>query len=204
MLYFTYFMMMVYSFVGLILIGIILLQRGRGGGLAGAFGGMGGQSAFGTKAGDVFAKITIYLATVWIVLGGVCVLLASQCKATRLPEGSKVGLKKAAEEKEGAGATKTDDKEKDVDDKKAGTEGDAGPKPSNPPDVKIDDVKKDGKDDAKTDDAKTGVKPEDASVKKDSSEAKDAPAEKPAEPKKAEPKKDDSPAEKEPTEKKPE
>ena len=35
---------------GLLLIFIILLQRGRGGGLAGAFGGAGGQSALGTKA----------------------------------------------------------------------------------------------------------------------------------------------------------
>ena len=42
----------------LFLILLVLIQRGRGGGLAGAFGGMGGQSAFGTKAGDVFTKIT--------------------------------------------------------------------------------------------------------------------------------------------------
>ncbi|RLS51073.1 MAG: preprotein translocase subunit SecG, partial [Planctomycetota bacterium] len=38
----------------LFLILLVLIQRGRGGGLAGAFGGAGGQSAFGTKAGDVF------------------------------------------------------------------------------------------------------------------------------------------------------
>ena len=35
----------------LFLILLVLVQRGRGGGLAGALGGMGGQSAFGTKAG---------------------------------------------------------------------------------------------------------------------------------------------------------
>lgn len=52
----------------LFLIVLILLQRGRGGGLAGALGGMGGQSAFGTKAGDVFTKITSGLAIVWILL----------------------------------------------------------------------------------------------------------------------------------------
>ena len=40
----------VLAVLGLFLIVVILLQRGRGGGLAGAFGGMGGQSAFGTKA----------------------------------------------------------------------------------------------------------------------------------------------------------
>jgi preprotein translocase subunit SecG len=47
---------------------IILVQRGRGGGLAGAFGGAGGQSAFGTKAGDLFTRITIGVATFWIIL----------------------------------------------------------------------------------------------------------------------------------------
>ena len=55
----------------LILILLILVQRGKGGGLAGAFGGMGGQSAFGTKAGDLFTKITIVVAAVRIVL---CIL----------------------------------------------------------------------------------------------------------------------------------
>jgi preprotein translocase subunit SecG len=53
---------------GVLLMFVILLQRGRGGGLAGAFGGLGGQSAFGTKAGDVFTRITIVLAVVWVVL----------------------------------------------------------------------------------------------------------------------------------------
>lgn len=47
---------------------LILVQRGRGGGLTGALGGMGGQSAFGTKAGDVFTKITIVTAMLWILL----------------------------------------------------------------------------------------------------------------------------------------
>jgi preprotein translocase subunit SecG len=55
----------------LFLIFLVLIQRGRGGGLAGAFGGAGGQSAFGTKAGDVFTKITVGVAAFWIVL---CVL----------------------------------------------------------------------------------------------------------------------------------
>ncbi len=59
--------------VGLLLIFIILLQRGRGGGLAGAFGGAGGQSALGTKAGDVFTRITIVLASVWVALACVSI-----------------------------------------------------------------------------------------------------------------------------------
>ena len=54
---------------GIFLILLVLVQRGRGGGLAGAFGGMGGQSAFGTKAGDLFTRLTIAVASIWILLG---------------------------------------------------------------------------------------------------------------------------------------
>jgi preprotein translocase subunit SecG len=56
------------SVIAVFLILLVLVQRGRGGGLAGAFGGMGGQSAFGTKAGDTFTKVTIGASIVWILL----------------------------------------------------------------------------------------------------------------------------------------
>ena len=52
----------------LFLICLVLIQRGKGGGLAGAFGGVGGSSAFGTKAGDVFTRVTIYTAAFWFGL----------------------------------------------------------------------------------------------------------------------------------------
>lgn len=52
---------------------LVLVQRGRGGGLAGALGGAGGSSAFGAKAGDTFTRITVVAATVWIIT---CVLCA--------------------------------------------------------------------------------------------------------------------------------
>ncbi|MFZ4733311.1 MAG: preprotein translocase subunit SecG [Pirellulales bacterium] len=67
----NFFLGLVLVLTALFLILLVLIQRGRGGGLAGAFGGAGGQSAFGTKAGDVFTKITVGVATFWIVL---CVL----------------------------------------------------------------------------------------------------------------------------------
>jgi preprotein translocase subunit SecG len=54
--------------VGAFLVLLVLVQRGRGGGLAGALGGMGGQSAFGTKAGDLFTRVTIVTAAIWILL----------------------------------------------------------------------------------------------------------------------------------------
>jgi preprotein translocase subunit SecG len=61
----------------LFLVCIILIQRGKGGGLAGAFGGVGGSSAFGTKAGDVFTKITIGVAAGWIVAAMLLVVLTN-------------------------------------------------------------------------------------------------------------------------------
>jgi preprotein translocase subunit SecG len=62
----------------LFLICIILIQRGKGGGLAGAFGGVGGSSAFGTKAGDVFTKITIGVAAGWILAAMILVVLTNR------------------------------------------------------------------------------------------------------------------------------
>ncbi len=53
--------------LSLFLILLVLVQRGKGGGLTGALGGMGGQSAFGTKAGDMFTRVTIITAAIWIL-----------------------------------------------------------------------------------------------------------------------------------------
>jgi preprotein translocase subunit SecG len=64
------------SFLAIFLILLVLVQRGRGGGLAGALGGMGGSSAFGAKAGDVFTKITIITASIWIAVCLVAVFWA--------------------------------------------------------------------------------------------------------------------------------
>ena len=58
--------------LSLFLILIILLQRGKGGGLVGAFGGMGGNSAFGARTSDVFMRITVVAAIIWFIacIGG--------------------------------------------------------------------------------------------------------------------------------------
>jgi preprotein translocase subunit SecG len=61
-------MNLVLLLVGIFLILLVLIQRGKGGGLAGAFGGAGGSSAFGSRAGDTFTRVTIYVAAVWILL----------------------------------------------------------------------------------------------------------------------------------------
>lgn len=54
--------------ISLVLMFIILIQRGKGGGLAGAFGGAGGSSAFGSKAGDTLMKVTLWTAAIWILV----------------------------------------------------------------------------------------------------------------------------------------
>jgi preprotein translocase subunit SecG len=50
------------------LILLVLIQKGKGGGLAGAFGGAGGSSAFGSRAGDQFTQITLITAGIWLLL----------------------------------------------------------------------------------------------------------------------------------------
>src|SRR5271166_6477053 len=54
--------------VGVFLILLVLIQRGKGGGLIGALGGAGGSSPFGSRAGDQFTRLTIYVALLWLLL----------------------------------------------------------------------------------------------------------------------------------------
>jgi preprotein translocase subunit SecG len=54
--------------MGIFLILLVLIQRGKGGGLVGALGGVGGSSPFGSRAGDAFTRITIYVAALWLLL----------------------------------------------------------------------------------------------------------------------------------------
>jgi preprotein translocase subunit SecG len=52
----------------LLLMLVILVQRGKGVGLAGAFGGTGGSAAFGAKTGDVLTWVTIVGAVLLLVI----------------------------------------------------------------------------------------------------------------------------------------
>jgi len=54
--------------LGAFMILLILIQRGKGGGLIGALGGAGGSSPFGSRAGDQFTRLTIYVAIAWLLL----------------------------------------------------------------------------------------------------------------------------------------
>jgi preprotein translocase subunit SecG len=63
--------------VTVLLMFVILIQRGKGGGLIGALGGVGGSSPFGSRAGDTFTKITLYMAAVW------CLFIMIQTKVAQ-------------------------------------------------------------------------------------------------------------------------
>jgi preprotein translocase subunit SecG len=78
----------------LFLIGIILIQRGKGGGLAGAFGGVGGSSAFGTKTGDIFTKITVGVAIAWILLSMLMVVLTNRRNVSAFDDGTSSAVSK--------------------------------------------------------------------------------------------------------------
>ena len=62
-----YFLATLFLIICVLLIIVVLLQKGRGGGLGAAFGGM-GQTAFGTRVGDVFTWVTIVLTALFLLL----------------------------------------------------------------------------------------------------------------------------------------
>jgi preprotein translocase subunit SecG len=102
---------LVLAMISVFMILLVLIQRGRGGGLAGAFGGMGGQSAFGTRAGDIFTRITIVLAVVWVLLaGGLGMLMRRDARAAATGEKTNftAGEKSQKNDEQPKDATKTD------------------------------------------------------------------------------------------------
>ena len=67
--------------VSLFLIMLVLIQKGRGGGLASAFGGVGGHTAFGSKTGDVLTWATAILFGVFLILSVVAGLTFEKVNA---------------------------------------------------------------------------------------------------------------------------
>ncbi len=87
--------------LSLFMICLVLIQRGKGGGLAGAFGGVGGSSAFGTKSGDVFTRVTIVAAIAWFILSLILVVLYNQPRASAFGAGPTTGASKEVTPKAG-------------------------------------------------------------------------------------------------------
>jgi preprotein translocase subunit SecG len=77
--------------LSILLMFIVLIQRGKGGGLAGAFGGAGGSSPFGSRAGDAFTKITLYLAAFWVLVIMIQVKVAQADARPAAPPGAIAG-----------------------------------------------------------------------------------------------------------------
>jgi preprotein translocase subunit SecG len=64
-----YFLVAIYTVVCLLLIGVILLQQGKGGDIANAFGGGGSQAVFGARSGaTLLTRATAGLAALFVVL----------------------------------------------------------------------------------------------------------------------------------------
>ncbi|MHB0947016.1 MAG: preprotein translocase subunit SecG [Sedimentisphaerales bacterium] len=60
-------LMGIWILAALILVLIVLIQKGKGGGLSAAFGGI-GSSLLGTKTGDFLTWVTISIVGVWLLL----------------------------------------------------------------------------------------------------------------------------------------
>lgn len=68
MQYLLYLGIAFFILICLMLILIVLIQKGRGGGLASAFGGAGGNTAFGAKTGDVLTWVTSVIFGIFLLL----------------------------------------------------------------------------------------------------------------------------------------
>lgn len=82
-------------FVCLVLILVVLLQSSKGSGLAGAFGGGGGQTMFGGQETATFlSKLTTYLAVLFMVLS----LVLAFMSARRSTPGARSIVRQAAQQ----------------------------------------------------------------------------------------------------------
>lgn len=57
-----------FAILAILLMALILLQRGRGVGLAGAFGGAGGAATFGAKTGDILTWVTMVMFGIYVLM----------------------------------------------------------------------------------------------------------------------------------------
>jgi preprotein translocase subunit SecG len=74
--FFYYLVMGLFIFICLFLVLLVLIQKGRGGGLSSAFGGAGGSTAFGSKTGDVLTWTTSVVFLIFLILAVSLNLLA--------------------------------------------------------------------------------------------------------------------------------
>ncbi len=77
--------MPVFLFLSFIMILLVLIQKGRGGGLSGAFGGSGGNTAFGAKTGDVLTWATSIVFALFVTLAAALGLICDNLPGNKPP-----------------------------------------------------------------------------------------------------------------------
>jgi preprotein translocase subunit SecG len=75
-----------FLFVSFLLIMVVLIQKGRGGGLSGAFGGSGGNTAFGAKTGDVLTWATSIIFALFVVIAVILNLVCNNMGPKTTPQ----------------------------------------------------------------------------------------------------------------------
>src|SRR4051812_34396321 len=85
MSFLLYLLFTLFILVCILLILMVLIQKGRGGGLASAFGGGGGNTAFGSKTGDVLTWATSIAFGVFLITAVALNLLADRYDQSRRP-----------------------------------------------------------------------------------------------------------------------
>src|SRR5437764_13836574 len=102
--FFFYLTMVLFIIVCSFLMLVILIQKGRGGGLASAFGGSGGNTAFGSKTGDVLTWATSIVFGIFIVLAICFNMVADRYNAKNFPAAA-AASNQAAQNKQGPAGT---------------------------------------------------------------------------------------------------
>ena len=86
--------------ISLLLIGIVLIQPAKSGGMGAAFGGI-GESVFGAKAGSHLTKATVVMTTLFFVLTLTLAALVGRMRSHAVPGGSAAsGVQKALKDME--------------------------------------------------------------------------------------------------------
>ncbi|MEW6007495.1 MAG: preprotein translocase subunit SecG [bacterium] len=88
-----------YILISLLLVFIILIQAGRGGGIAAAFGGATVENIFGSTRGNVLTRATAILAVLFMIFSIILVRIGpgSLIKSKGAPKGERPGVVQPAQ-----------------------------------------------------------------------------------------------------------